>query len=252
VDKGDTGTDVLPIGKTSSDDTSTLEPDTGGRDAGSEDAGGDDTGQEDTSDTEPERLARICIDPGWVTDSNDTRQLNHDLALINRKVSFYLEALFDEENYETVLTVSDEKKDILFDIYTDDDINDEYKFFKGVSLDARIAKCNDAEADYLISVQHNSANDSSANYTRVYVYDSADKAWGTMTAERVAKVMGKAGGEAHDKAEYRILKETKMPGIMVLASFYSNLEEKERLNNNQYLEKEAQAIFDAFVAFHPN
>ena len=46
-----------------------------------------------------------------------------------------------------------------------------------------------------------------------------------------------------------MLQNTDMIGILTEGSFYSNPEERERLNDDEYLEGEAWAIFDGFAEF---
>ena len=194
----------------------------------------------------------MCIDPGWITATSNGEDI-HRLALINRKVAYYLKDKFEVANYKVVMTVPQDNLEELYNMYTNDSTNDEIGYFPAVSNSSRASVCNDASADYMISVHHNTSEDTSVNYTRVYFYYGHSESWGDKTHAAVESAMETTprndGVGAYGKANYAILTgiDSDMPGIMVFASFYSNPDEEARLNNNLYLEGEAAAIFEAFI-----
>jgi N-acetylmuramoyl-L-alanine amidase len=114
----------------------------------------------------------------------------------------------------------------------------------------------------MISVQHNSVGDTEVNYSLVLwgqspsenpIYDDAP-AWADSTLDELLDVMEVTAGYADGDRTFlgspvTMLQDTSMIGIQTWASFVSNPDEKERLDDNDYLLGEAQAIFAAFEAF---
>ncbi|MBN2531193.1 MAG: N-acetylmuramoyl-L-alanine amidase [Deltaproteobacteria bacterium] len=212
------------------------------------------TDTDTSSDTGIASRATICIDPGWITDTENSRQL-HELALINRKVAYYLTDMFAADNFRVVMTVPRGDMNELYAMVTNDGIDDEYQYFKAVSLQDRADVCNTSNADYFISIHHNTLADTVTNYTRVYYATKVAETWGDTTHNELEKVMrtvprNDGVGAYGNGGKYFILDEVTMPGILTVASFYTNTEEKERLNNNEYLQNEAHAIYTAFTASH--
>jgi N-acetylmuramoyl-L-alanine amidase len=203
-------------------------------------------------------LASVCLDPGHPSSAGDKLYE----AIINRKVGFYLEDLLRESGYDVLLTVDDITEEEIFAEDFDNEGTDEQSMLEIVTLGERTTLCNDWLADYFISIHHNAVDDPTPNYTLVlYGEDtsyhelfSGAEAWAQATTDYLFEAMEVTDGYARGDRTFLgfglyVLQNTDMIGILTEGSFYSNPEERERLNDNEYLEGEAWAIFDGFADF---
>ncbi len=81
------------------------------------------------------------------------------------------------------------------------------------------------------------------------------KQWAQSTARSLGRVMKTDGSRAYSDLErlgfsLGIVANSNAPTILTEGSFYSNPKERKRLNNDTYIEAEAQAVFDAFNAHY--
>jgi N-acetylmuramoyl-L-alanine amidase len=208
--------------------------------------------------------AKICIDPGWLNATTSDSEIKYQ-AILNRKVGFYLETLFHENGFDTLTTTNDIPRDEIFAAGFDNEGADEQEKVGVRSLQDRVEMCNTWDADYFITVLHNSLSDKTHNgIVTVYAeqellvpYNEVCRTWAQNTAKALQTVMGDGstplGYRAVGDIEYRsgstfyVLQETTMPALLTAASFYSNPEERVRLNKNDYLQGEAEAIFEGFI-----
>lgn len=119
---------------------------------------------------------------------------------------------------------------------------------------ARIA--NEAQADLLVSIHHNAADNAAANFTTVYFHSDANASPASLDAARyLVQGIGDALRlERHvpdpirtDLTLYKngfgVLRQTRVPAVLCESSFHSNAEEEERLRDPVYNRREAYGMF---------
>lgn len=129
-------------------------------------------------------------------------------------------------------------------------------------IDACLAVAERADADLLLSIHHDTAENAGANYTRVFYHGAPDKsaasvclarhvAWGLADALRLEQQQPVP--IASDLARYstglKLLRLAKMPAVLSEASFYSNEEEERRLADPVYNRREAYGLFLGLARF---
>jgi N-acetylmuramoyl-L-alanine amidase len=202
--------------------------------------------------------ARVCLDPGHPSSAGD--KLFE--AIINRKVAFYLEDMLRDSGYDVLIVVDDISAEEIFDGDFDNEGAAEQALLEITSLAARVSACNDWPADYFISIHHNAVSDPNPNYT-LTIYGQATNlnpwfaaapTWADLTTDRLLDAMEVTGGYVWgDRSALGyglyVLQNTDMIGILTEGSFYSNPAERARLNDDDYLYGEADALFNGFVDF---
>lgn len=131
-----------------------------------------------------------------------------------------------------------------------------------VSLSGRADVANQVYADVFVSIHANSSNSSSIRGTSTYFY--APSTVPALYSEReqrqklAAKVQARliAALETRDigtlQANFAVLRETQMPSILVESAFLSNADDEALLKDDQFREKEAQAIADGLCDYFAN
>ena len=202
--------------------------------------------------------SRVCLDPGHPSEPGERLYE----AIINRKVVFYLKGLFEEAGYEVRVTTSDLAASDLFRGDFDNEGELEQSRLQVLPVPERAQICNDWKADYLISVHHNKASDTSRNVVSVFYgqdprfrpWHARAPRWAALTAKRLYAAMQgaswKSGGDQDTLGfSLGLFESATMIGILTEASFYSHPPERARLNDNAYLSREARAIFAGFTDF---
>jgi N-acetylmuramoyl-L-alanine amidase len=202
--------------------------------------------------------ARVCLDPGHPSFEDDRLYE----AIINRKVAFYVKELLEGAGYQVLMTTSDLTEEEIFAFDFNNDGASEQSRLEVLSLEDRAEACNGWHGEYFISVHHNKGFDVTRNITAVYYgqnqhfrpWHEDAPIWAQLTAMRLYEVMAtndkKSGGDQNRLGlSLTVLEKVDAVGILTEASFYSHPEERSRLNQNPYLEKEAKAIVDGFIAF---
>lgn len=203
-------------------------------------------------------LARVCLSPGHPSSEGDKLYE----AIINRKVAFYLEEMLVASGYEVLIVVDDITREEIFADGFDNEGAEEQAMLEVVTLSERAAACNEWPADYFISLHHNAVDDPSPNYTLVLYGESSAGSprfpdavdWAELTRDFLYEAMDVTDGYARGDRSFlgfglSVLQNTDMVGILTEGSFYSNPEERARLNDDEYLLGEAEAIYSGFVAF---
>jgi len=201
---------------------------------------------------------RVCLDPGHPSFEDD--KLFE--AVINRKVAYYLEECLLEKGFSVLITVQDIPKHQILNPYFDNEGEQEHSMLEVKTPEERAEVCNRWDGDYFLSIHHNYAYDRSTNHSLVLYHSDENEEPCSPESEILAEIIR---GELEqtmevDDAEVNgdnallgesliVLKNTAMTAILTEASFYSNPEERERLNDDAYLEQEAGAICRAFVEF---
>lgn len=116
---------------------------------------------------------------------------------------------------------------------------------KFISLTGRADLANSAGAKVFISVHINSASSSSASGIETYYYpgsSSGSSLAGNVQANLIAKTGAKDRGKK--TANFSVLRNTKMPAILVECGFISNDAERGNMVNSAYQQKLAEGIAD--------
>lgn len=216
---------------------------------------------ETETDSDTEEVAsklRICLSPGHPSSEGDKLYE----AIINRKVAFYLEDLLLQSGYDVLIAVEDISRAEIFEANFDNEGDWEQSLLVTVSLDDRVDICNNFDADYFISLHHNAFEDPTPNYTLTLYAEASEGVpysedtveWAELTTEYLTEAMSVTGGYTRGDRSFlgfglKVLQETTMPAILTEGSFYTNPDERLLLNQNDYLEGEAGAIFDGFTEF---
>ena len=128
-----------------------------------------------------------------------------------------------------------------------------------VSLSGRADVANQVYADVFVSIHANSSNSTSIRGTSTYFY--APSTVPALYSEReqrqklAAKVQGRLISALGTRnigtlqANFAVLRQTQMPSILVESAFLSNADDEALLKDNQFREKEAQAIADGLCDY---
>lgn len=204
-------------------------------------------------------LAKVCLSPGHPSEPGDKLYE----GIINRKVAFLLKDLLCDAGYDVLIVTDDLERDELFHPYFDNEGEYEQALLEVMSPTEKVEVCNEWEADYLISLHHNYAYDKTENHTLVLfandenyeeLYENASD-WARITSRSLKKAMRVTDSRYDGDLEklgfsLSILANADMIGILTEASFFSNPRERERLNRDGYLKREAMAIYRAFLKFY--
>lgn len=120
-----------------------------------------------------------------------------------------------------------------------------------VPLSTRADIANTTNVDLFVSIHYNYSPNKEAQGVEVYYY----KGQNNSTSDRIAlsKRLGqavlkkivrqtKASSRGVKQGNFAVIRETKMPAILIEAGFLSNPEEREKLRDPQYLQKIAKGI----------
>ena len=105
---------------------------------------------------------------------------------------------------------------------------------------------NESGADILVSIHQNAFPSARAKGAQVFYHSSSEN--GKILAECVqenlrSRVDGSNGRQAKENKDYYILRTTEIPAVIVECGFLSNAEEERLLNDGEYQEKLAWAIY---------
>ena len=166
---------------------------------------------------------KIAIDPGHGgTDPGAVGPTGLKEKDVNLQIALKLKAKLEAQGHTVVMTRDKDET---------------------VSLENRVNKANNANADIFVSIHCNAAENPDAKGTETYHYPESSK--GKKLATEVQKKLVKAL-ETTDRGvkegTYYVLKHTKMPAILTEVAFISNPSEEEMLKKDETREKAAQAI----------
>jgi len=183
--------------------------------------------------TEPRTLQKkiIVIDPGHGGDDYGTRSASkpkyHEKSL-NLATALLLSEYLQKMGYQTFMTRS----------------TDEF-----ISLQKRAELANDREADLFISVHYNSAPAKEAEGVEIFYYKSdVDKSRSSESRQLATAILGqiiklteaKSRGVKH--GNFAVIRETKMPAVLIEGGFLTNEEEMEKIKNPAYVRSLAWGI----------
>jgi len=119
-------------------------------------------------------------------------------------------------------------------------------------LKNRVLKANQVEGDVLISIHQNSFSQSKYKGAQVFYQQNSEK--GKLLAELIQEELRKTLDPNNDRMakssnSYYILRNAKMPAVIVECGFMSNPEEERLLNDPNYQYKIAWAIYKGIIAY---
>ena len=114
---------------------------------------------------------------------------------------------------------------------------------------------NESHGDILISIHQNAFPSAKAKGAQVFYHNTSEK--GKLLAECLQenlrnRVDGSNQRQAKENASYYILKTTEIPAVIVECGFLSNLEEEKLLNDRNYQERLAWAIYCGILDYFEN
>lgn len=153
---------------------------------------------------------------------------------VNLKISKKVQKRLIEQGIHVVMTRED-----------DDGFYNESKSNKKIAdMKKRVALINETKPDIAVSIHQNSYHEESIKGAQVFYYTHSKE------GERAATVMQEAlkaldtnnKRQAKENSTYYMLKRTEVPTIIVECGFLSNAQEAEKLKNEEYQDKVAEAI----------
>lgn len=118
-----------------------------------------------------------------------------------------------------------------------------------VGLSERALIANQAKADLFVSIHCNSVDDESAHGMEVYVHTSRSAA-STRAANAIYDWLLPASGlrgRGVKSKDLAVLRETKMPAVLIELGFISNPDDRAKLINFAWQDDAAKAIADGIV-----
>lgn len=202
--------------------------------------------------------ARLCLDPGHPSYPEDKLYE----GILNRKVVHYLSDGLIKNGFAVLITANDLRKETLFDPDFDNESQIHQNRLRPVSLEDRIQACTLWRADFLISVHHNGGRTPKKNKAFVFYgmndtlvpWHEESRLWAQMTAQKLEQTMEISDSRVESDQEklgfsLGILRSRDFMSILTEASYYSIEEERKRLNTDEYLRGEAEAILQGFLKF---
>ena len=183
---------------------------------------------------------KICLDPGHGGQAHVPNYKRGPTGVreaeVNLKVALHLRDMLQNVGATVVMTR----------------VDDAY-----VSLAKRSQIANESNADFFISLHHNGIDNSpETNYTSTWYHGDADDSRQSLDLARYIQQgvsdalrlpSSPATGLYSDKlvttSGFGVLRLTKCPAVLCEASFLSNPEEETRLQDNNYLSREAHGYF---------
>ena len=124
--------------------------------------------------------------------------------------------------------------------------NDKY-----YSLDYRTKKANNENSDYFISIHLNSATNSSAKGCEVWLYNENSKLKNLANnlCNNLSTKMDTPNRGVKYSKNLSVLKNTKMPALLIEIDFISNKEVENNLRNDNHLKNIADTISSTLLSF---
>ena len=188
----------------------------------------------------------ICVDPGHGgtadTDHYRVGKAGEREEWINLRVGLLLKKMLEDKGAKVVMT------------RTLDNI---------ISLPDRAKIAMENKADLFVSIHHNATADSSVNFPIIYFHGNASENvasvdMGKLLASYLQKLMYKSKTNVSLVSDYTVFAESGasvlrntygIPAILAEASFFTNLEEEQKLKTEAHNIDEAKAYTMAIVEF---
>jgi N-acetylmuramoyl-L-alanine amidase len=174
-----------------------------------------------------ELVPLVVIDAGHGGFDLGTHSKTYEEKEVCLKLSLFLRKHLEKAGYHVIMTRS----------------RDEYLPLKKRAEIANLAKCQ-----LLISIHCNSAKNTSAKGIEIF-YTKKTEPWRAKKSKELAQsilssMLHETGSESRGIKEgnFCVIRETKMPSILIEAGFLSNDEDRKKLSNDFYLDTVAKSI----------
>lgn len=118
-----------------------------------------------------------------------------------------------------------------------------------IPLDVRCAIANGNEANLFVSIHYNAAPNPKASGIEIYTYNDIENGYRLYQSKRCAEIILNtliAATQAHSRGlkqeDFRVIRKTNMPAILIEAGFLTNVEELKKLKDPNYLLSIANAV----------
>lgn len=116
------------------------------------------------------------------------------------------------------------------------------------TLDERVELANQNQADMFVSVHANASHKKSIGGTETYIYFNDDRTFGKIIHKHLIDATGLLD-RGLKEANYKVIRETYMPAVLVEVAFISNAYEENLLNDPAFQEKVALALYTAIKEY---
>ncbi len=180
----------------------------------------------------------VMIDPGHGGEDFGTHSAippRYEEKCVNLATACYVKNLLEQKNFKVLMTRTS-------DIF--------------LTLEERSKRANEEKPDIYVSVHYNSAPSTKAEGIEVFYFKNKadEKRMGSskLLAEKVlAQVLEKTGAKSRGvkHGDFSVIRETKMPAILIEGGFLTHPKELERLKETAYLKKIASGIADGIADY---
>ena len=179
----------------------------------------------------------VIIDPGHGgLDAGKVGVNGAEEKEINLKISLKVKELLNQEDVEVVMTTSEDER------LAESQVED---------LKKRAALMNEKKPVLAVSIHQNSYHEEGVSGAQVFYYtDSAEseRAAG-LIQDALKEIAPDNTKEAKANSTYYILKKTEVPVVIAECGFLSNYEEAERLADEEYQQKLAEAVTKGILQY---
>lgn len=127
-----------------------------------------------------------------------------------------------------------------------------------IPLKKRVQTANRARAELFVSIHYNASPNQGAHGIEIF-YSDAKKDARSRASKKLADsilkdVIGrtKARSRGVKRGNFHVIRETKMPAVLLEGGFITNTEERKKLKNRAYLDKIARGIADGIDKYMKN
>ena len=176
----------------------------------------------------------IVVDPGhgaYDLGAHTQHCEEKDLCL---KTGHFLRRHLEQRGFHVIMTRS----------------RDEY-----IPLKKRAALANEMHSQVLVSLHFNSAKNTEAHGIEIFYYGKGEP-WRMKNSKRLAqtvlsKMLSKTAAFSRGvkQGNFCVIRETKMPAILVEGGFITNKEEMHKIRDDRYLDKLAHSIADGLTQY---
>lgn len=183
----------------------------------------------------------VILDPGHggadpgVVGINDVLEKD-----INLEISLQVYDILTELGYEVLLTRSE-----------DSGMDATGEMSKVEDLAARVSLINETKPELAVSIHQNSYSDESVNGAQVFYYTGSEE--GEMAAQILQEALWEMNEDSMRQIKandtYYLLNKTEVPTIIVECGFLSNVEEAQKLSEEEYQAMIAEAIASGIIEY---
>ncbi len=141
-------------------------------------------------------------------------------------------------NYNVGIYLADIlRNDPLFEVRTSRNSPEESLGFSNASsLAERVNLANSWPADYFISIHSNANENPNINGSEVYVYRTYTQAYylAENVLQSIVRIVGTKNNGVKTNPSLYVLRRTKMPAILVELAYITNMEDAQKLRDDQY------------------